>query len=53
MVLRRGYGTLNSVVWYFEECCMVLWRVLCGTLKKVMYTLKIVVWYFEEFCVVL
>ena len=47
IVLWRGwYGTLKSVVWYFEEGGVVLWRGWCGTLKRV-------VWYFEEGSVVL
>ena len=39
-VFCRGWCTM----WYFEEGCVVLWRGLCGTLKRV-------AWYFEEGCV--
>ena len=39
--LKRWYGTLKRVVWYFEEGGMVLLRGWYGTLKRV-------VWYFEE-----
>ena len=38
--------TRCASMWYFEEGCVVLWRGLCGTLKRV-------VWYIEEGCVVL
>ena len=46
LLWRGWYGTLKTVVWYFEEGCVVLWRGLCGILKRV-------VWYFEEGGVVL
>ena len=43
---RASCDTLKRVLWYYEDCCVVLWRGRCGTLK-------IVMWYFENGGVVL
>ena len=41
-------GYLQSGVWYFEEGGVVLWRVACGTLNRVVWYFEEGVWYFEE-----
>ena len=70
IIFRQWYGQTKErcELRYFEECCVVLWRGWCGTLKSVVWyfeeggvvlwrvlcgTLKRVVWYFEEGGVVL
>ena len=46
----RGWCcTLKSVVWYFEEGGVVLWRGLCGTLKRWCGTLKRVEWVLKHY----